>query len=524
MTTVRKNDHIFPDTHLDRREFLSRSAALGLTAGLASSTLIKSSFAEEPRKGGTVKIGFEGGASGDSLDPAIYVANYHMVLAYSWGNGLVEVTPDGGLVSELAESWEPSADAKKWVFKIRKGVEFHNGKTLSAADVANSINYHRQEGSKSGAFGTLQGMSDVTVSADNEITIALSSANADLPYLLTDYHLIVMPDGDPSNAGVGTGPYILEAFEPGIRFIGKRNPNYWKEGRAHADSVELLVLNDPTARMNALQSGAVHFVNRVDPKVIPSLEQGGGVSAIPVATAAHYLFAMRTDIAPTNNKDLRLALKYAIDREDILKKILRGYGKVGNDSPVAPVHPFYAADLPQHAYDPDKAKFYFEKSGHGQPVQLFTANVAFSGAIDAAVLYQQHAAKAGIQLDVQKAPDDGYFSDVWLKKPFCATYWTSRPTADMILTVAYSSDASWNETYWKRPQFDKLLVEARSELDNQKRAQMYREMQLMISDDGGSLIFAFADDIFASRAEAKGFVPTPAQTGFHAAEQLYLTT
>ena len=169
----------------------------------------------------------------------------------------------------------------------------------------------------------------------------------------------------------------------------------------------------------------------------------------PATTASRCAATRR----PFDNNDLRLALKYGIDREDMVKKILRGYGKIGNDHPVPEFDPFYAADIPQRPYDPDKAKFHFEQVGRHRADHARRSPTPRSpGAVDAATLYKEHLAKAGITLDVLREPADGYWSNVWMVKPFCASYWGGRPTADLMLSVAYKSDAAWNKSFWKRPQ------------------------------------------------------------------------
>ena len=298
---------------------------------------------------------------------------------------------------------------------------------------------------------------ELKASDSHEVTLTLDGGNADVPYILSDYHLMIVPEGTDFNQPVGTGPYVIESFEPGVRTLAERNPNYWKEGRGHADSVETLAINDLTARTSALQTGAVHFVNRLDPKTVDLLKRMPGLQVFDVPSAGHYTFPMRCDTPPFDNNDLRLALKYGIDRDDMVKKILRGYGKVGNDHPMPEFDPFYAADIPQRPYDPDKAKFHFGKSGVSGPITLSIADAAFTGAVDAATLYKEHLAKAGITLDVRREPADGYWSNVWMVKPFCGSYWGGRPTADLMLSVAYQSDAAWNDSFWKREAFDQLL-------------------------------------------------------------------
>jgi peptide/nickel transport system substrate-binding protein len=507
---------------MGRREFMERAAALGVSAGMASSLLARSARAQgTPQKGGDLVLGIDGAGATDSLDPATYTATYMQTVAYQWGNCLTELNEKNEVSPSLAESWEPNADATQWVFKLRQGVQFHNGKEMDAEDVVYSINRHRGEGSTSGAQGYLQPISEIRASDKHEVTFDLNQATADLPYVVSDYHLVIMPkDADPT-AAIGTGGYIIDAFEPGVRTFAKRNPNYWKPDRAHVDTVEQLAINDLTARTSALQTGQVHFVNRLDPKTVGLLERAPGLKVYDVPGAGHYTFPMRCDTAPYDNNDVRLALKYAIDREQIVDKILRGYGKLGNDHPIPEFDPFYNAELPQRQYDPEKAAFHLQKSGYEGPLTLYISDAAFTGAVDAATLYREQAVAAGVPLEVQRVPEDGYWSETWMSKPFCGSYWGGRPTADLMLSVAYQSDAAWNESFWKRDDFDKLLKQARGELDFAKRKEMYAELQRMIWEDGGEVIPMFNNYLFGAQENVYGFVEAPVLTGLHAAEQLW---
>ncbi|MDP6874701.1 MAG: ABC transporter substrate-binding protein, partial [Alphaproteobacteria bacterium] len=208
----------------------------------------------------------------------------------------------------------------------------------------------------------------------------------------------------------------------------------------------------------------------------------------------HYTFTMRCDTPPFDNNDVRMALKYAIDREAILQTILKGHGVLGNDHPIGRSNRYHADALPQRGYDPDKAKFHLKKAGQeGLTVDLSAADAAFGGAVDAAVLYKEHAAKAGISINVVREPNDGYWSNVWMKKPWCAVYWGGRPTEDWMFSTAYSADAAWNDSFWKHDRFNELLLKARSELESDKRGQMYTEMQTIVSNEGGVLVPMFAN-------------------------------
>ena len=179
---------------------------------------------------------------------------------------------------------------------------------------------------------------------------------------------------------------------------------------------------------------------------------------------------MNVTVPPFDNVDVRLALKWAIDREDIAQKVFLGHASPGNDNPIAPSVKFAIDPEPRHVYDPEKAKFHLEKAGLSSlKVDLSVADAAFNGAVDAGVLFQEHAKAAGIEINVIREPNDGYWDNVWLKKGWCASYWSGRPTVDWMMTTTYAAGAAWNETYWNNPRFNELLVAARAELDEKKR-------------------------------------------------------
>ncbi|MCB1340959.1 MAG: twin-arginine translocation signal domain-containing protein, partial [Pseudooceanicola sp.] len=417
---------------MTRRDFMGKAAALGVSAVAASALFTSAARAADPVKGGTLRIGSVGGESTNSLDPAVAASQvpYHNLNQFA--ETLVDVTKDGDIDPRLAESVESTADAKTWMFKIRKGVQFHNGKDLTPEDVLATMQRHSNEASQSGALGIMKGIEEMKVDGDNFV-VTLTTPNADLPYLMADYHLMIQPNGgmDDPAAGIGTGCYMLEANEPGVRHLWKKNPNYWDSSRGHVDEVEIIVINDPTARMAALQSGQAHIVNRVDPKVAGLLGRAPGVKVVNVSGPGHYVFIMHCDTAPFDNNDLRMALKYAINRQEMVDKILRGYGTVGNDFPINKAYPLFDDSIPQREYDAAKAAEYYKKSGHdGSPIILRTADGAFPGAVEAAQLFQESAKAAGIPLEIKREPNDGYWSEVWNKQPFCASYWGGRPVQD----------------------------------------------------------------------------------------------
>lgn len=485
---------------LSRRELLKGAGVAGLL--LPTGILLGAGpSAAEGTKGGHLRLGLAGGSTTDSLDPATWADTYMIMVGYAVRGNLVEVASDGSAVGEIAESFEASDGAKKWAFKLRTGIVFSDGKSVSTADVISSINYHRDESSKSGAKSLLQSIADITVEGNDTIVFTLSDGNADFPFVLADYHLNIMPfaEGKP-NFEVGAGPYKIEKFEPGVRTVLVRNSQSHKQG--NVDTVEMLSIADSTARQNALQAGDVDVINRADVKTVDFLAAVAGIKVEDVPGRLHYNLPMITKVDPFTNIDVRLALKYSIDRDAILKTILNGHGQIGNDQPITPSYRFYAKDLAPRPYDPEKAKFHMKKSGLSSiQIDLSAADAAFPGAVDAAVLYAEQAAKAGIKINVVREPNDGYWDNVWLRKPFCAAYWGGRPTEDVMLTIAYAKGAPWNEAQWENSRFNELLVGARGELDEGKRRGMYEEMQHIVSDDGGNIIPVFANHVHAISAK-----------------------
>jgi peptide/nickel transport system substrate-binding protein len=210
---------------------------------------------------------------------------------------------------------------------------------------------------------------------------------------------------------------------------------------------------------------------------------------------------MRTNMPPFDNVDVRNALKYAINREEIIEKIAFGAAVLGNDFHHNPVSPFYPSDIPQREYDPDMAKSLLKKAGaEGLEVSLSTADKITSSAVDLATLYSEHAKAAGIKINVVREPNDNYHSLIWMKKPWCMVQWGGRPVPDMMYSVSYIKDAPWNDTNFHNERFEELLFMGRAELNNDVRAEIYREMAMILRDQGGTVLPMYLNTVFAARA------------------------
>ena len=482
---------------LSRREILRAAAIMG--TGLAASPLMMRTARAQPQSGGTFRIGLGHGQTTDVLDPGTYENDFTINLSHTRSNFLTEIGPDGGLRAELAESWEASPDATVWTFRLRSGVTFHNGKTIDSTDVMESINHHRGEDSTSAAKPLVDPITEITVDGPETVVFTLENGDANFPFIISDYHLAIFPFIDGAlDFTVGSGAYVMNEFEPGIRASLTRNPDYWKPDAAYFDGIELLSITDTTARMNALMTGEVDLIDKVELSTIPLMQRNPTVRIIETSGTLHYTFAMDTRAEPFNDVNVRLALKYGIDRNQLVDRVLSGHGVVGNDHPIGRNQRYFAAELEQREYDPDRARFHLNEAGlDSLTVPLSVAEAAFAGATDAGVLYQESAAAAGITIDLQRVPNDGYWSNVWMNDPFCAVYWGGRPTEDWMFATAYAAGAPWNDSFWEHDRFNELLLAARSELDEALRGEMYAEMQTIVSDEGGVVIPMFANYVFA---------------------------
>lgn len=478
---------------LSRRSLIRGATALG-AAGLILPATMRPARAE-PKRGGVFRVAMASGNTTDSYDPATWDSQFVQVIHTARSGYLTEIAADGSLTGEVAESWEASADATTWTFTLRNGVTYHSGGTVTAADVVASVNYHRGPDSKSAAKPIVDAITDIKADG-NTVVFTLSAGNADFPFIMSDYHLPILPssDGkiDPMTRD-GCGGYMIEAWEPGVSARLTRNPNYWKSDRAWFDAIEMVAILDAAARQNALITGEVDVIDSVDRNTVSLLQRAPGIQILSTTGTQHYVFPMDTRAAPFTDNNVRMALKYALDRQEMVDKILGGFGSVGNDHPIGPSNRYFNKDLEQHSYDPDKAKFYLKQAGlETLNVQLSAADAAFGGAVDAAVLYSEKAAAAGITIEVVREPNDGYWDNVWMKKPWCASYWGGRPTEDWMFTTAYSSGAPWNESFWENARFNELLVAARSELNEDTRRAMYYEMQDLVSNQGGTVVPMYA--------------------------------
>lgn len=492
---------------VSRRKFLHGSAAAAAILSLSIPAAVLAQEPAVPMRGGVLKIGLGGGSASDSLDPALAAPTPTRLLARQWGDTLLRLGDNHALVGRLAASFAPNADATEWTFTLRDGVKFSDGTPLTAEDVAETYRRHANPESNSVILASFKEITAIEA-VGNTVMLRTAKPNADLPYLLADYHLPIQPRGGRDNpiAAIGTGPYRITEASPGVRYVLEKNEHDWDPDRGFYDGLEILILNDGTLRTSALQSGAVHMINLVDPKIAGMFAQAPNVTLVNAPSRAHYAFTAMIDQAPYNNPKIIAAMKYALNREEILEKILSGYGQIGNDMPFNSATPFFDATIEQRSFDLEKARALYAESGHdGSPIILNVANTVFPAAIDCAMLWQSSCAQAGIPLQVNRVSDEGYWSEVWLKQPFTADNFLGRAVQDQVYAMFFQSGADWNGTRYANAEFDQLMVDGRGEIDPVKRQVIYSQMQRKIHDETALFVPVFADFINAHSPNVAGW-------------------
>ena len=484
-----------------RREVLKLSMATGVSLVVAEHLLTdgKAVMAATPKKGGSVRMASNIHGPNDNLDPVIFTSSIDYCRGRACYNGLVQHGDDLSPQPELAESFEPNSDATEWTFKIRKGVEFHNGGELTADDVVYSMKRHQGEDSISVIKAVLDPVLEWKKVGTHEVKAILKSPNADLPVLLGLFQTKVVKNGttgyvlkaDGTLEQNGTGPFVMDSFQPGVKSVHSRNKGYWREG-ANFDNIEITAITDPVARVNALIAGDMQLVTQIEPKAFRQIESANGVTLLSTPAALQMGICALKNSEPGSNDDFVKGLQYIQDRERVVKRILKGKGSVGNDMPISPAHGAdFCSELPQRAYDPDKAKFHFKKSGY-TTAQISVGPIQ-AGLEDTCLLAQANCAKIGFDLKINKVPADGYWGSVWMKDPINVVSWNMRPTANSQIAIQFAPGGTWNDTFWNNDRMGELLTLSLSTTDPAKRHALFCEMQELIHNGSGMVIPAFSN-------------------------------
>ena len=493
----------------------TRATAPEPTATTAPEPTATEPEAAGPQFGGTLRVA--GPPNHTTLDPAIYCCTMDVEIGWAVYNGLVRREHDLSYKPELAVSWQPSDDVTQWTFKLRQGVKFHNGKDFKAEDVVFSFNRLIDPEVGSPAAGQLEVIEDIVAIDDYTVRFDLSRPNAFLLEALTVYHSKIIPLGidveSLTNAPVGTGPFMMEQYVEGEHATMVRNPNYWDvdaEGRQlpYLDTLQFVFIAEDATRLEALRADTVGIEYFPGASAIDQVSDDPGIAVHLVASGSYINLAMDVTVEPFNNKLVRQAFRYALDREAVNELAFFGHGVIANDHPILPTDPAYNANLEIPSYDPEKAMDLLERAGYPDGIDIDVHTTERQGMVDLAVAFKESAEPAGIRANIIRDPEDSYWSEIWLKAPLMTVNWGGRPPLEAI-GIVYKSDAAWNESHYENAELDRLLEEAPAEFDEAKRNAIFARMQEIMVDDAPRVIPAFQPVFFFARAYVQGVAAHP---------------
>jgi peptide/nickel transport system substrate-binding protein len=409
----------------------------------------------------------------------------------SFSNEQLELEP------RLAESWSPNADGTEWTFKIRQGVTFHSGATLTANDVKTTFETLVNPKNASNALSALGGvLSPGNTEAPDDATVVfhLDAANGNFPTLVSsaNYNAIIIPaDLDPADWGKtfdGTGPFKLESFTPkvGAKFV--RNDAYWGT-KANPDSMELKFYDEEGPMIVAIQGDEVDFVEHFSVSGGQALLTDPNVQVIAIRTATHRQLHMRTDKDPFTDKRVRQAIALTLDRPALVDGLWDGKADLGNDSPFAPLYPSTDTSVAQRAKNIDQAKQLLSDAGmaDGFSVELNTWK-GFE-IPDLAQLVKQYAAEIGVTVNLKITDDATYYGDAvfgsspWLDSVMGITDYGHRPVPNVYLASVYTSKGTWNAAHFKNPQADELIGQYIAALDLDSQRSAAKQIQELLLDE-----------------------------------------
>ncbi|HZS94906.1 MAG TPA: ABC transporter substrate-binding protein [Chloroflexota bacterium] len=490
---------------VSRKRFLATGLAAAGGLALAARDPISAARAAEalaPKKrGGTLVVGSIGSTT-DSLDPNLTQSNMDLQRLFNLYDTLTYFPHNAlDLKYGLAESIEMTHGSTVATVRLRKGVEFHNGKTLSAEDLIYTW-HHILE--KSDPHASLLSMVDPTrlKKLDNRTVRAhLKHADSVFPERFYVDQMVIIPKGFDPKHPVGTGPFKFKSFEPGKRSVFVRNPNYWIHGQPYIDELVIIDMADPTAQINALLSGQVDAIDSVPLNETQVIKSRSNLRLLTAHGGYFQPIVMRVDKPPFNDVRVRQAFRLIVDRPQMITQAYDGYAVIGNDMP-SPSDPAYP-HLPQRRQDIAQAKSLLKAAGHSNlSVQLSTANEDF-GLIPGAEVFVQNAKAAGVNVtlnQLQPSVFDAKFT-VW---PFTQGYWGNKPFGIMY-SLLYFPGGIFNETHFNDPQGNKIFTEALKDSNPATRNAKFKELEKILYERGGHIIHSFRTTVDAYNTKFKGF-------------------
>ena len=439
------------------------------------------------------------------IDPASPSWWYpHVLILY---DRLIVMNQDGVPSPSLATGWEIDDTLKKWTFNIREGVTFSDGTPMTSADVAFMMRHvlDPEIGSQVVATLTMVDPEAFETPDGNTFVMNLTEAHVDLPLLMTNITLRVIPDGITrqfmQREANGTGPFTIESVSlDGISRFNSRD-DYWA-GLPGTEKITVVMIPESDARAAALLADQIDWARGVTISQFQQMEGNSDIYIQENASGSFILMVPLTTEPPYDDVRVVQAMRAAVDPDELIAVALQGHGVKACNNPVRQGDQYY---LPQECpQDIEGAKALLDEAGYADGLTIELATSDYTPVwIDVATVYREQAAKAGIDVELQQVAADGYWSEVWQIHPFHFSSW-GRRDADAFLNEAFRCDASWTEGKWCSAEFEALLDAARAEPDFDERKALYQQAQAMVVDVGPILGLFFQSEIRAINSRVSG--------------------
>lgn len=490
------------------RSDLVRAAALGAAALTAAGPLAERALGATPKRGGRLRVGHVGAGKSESFNPGRGSNFIDASRYFNLYDPLVRVRPDLTSAPGLALEWIPNKTSTEWLVKLRKGVTFHNGKSLTADDVIYTL--RTLGNAKHVAHSAVTGirLGQLKKVDTHTLRIPLTGPNARLYDNFNVQNSVVLPVGMKDfSKPIGTGPFSFKSFTPGQRSLCVRNPDYWENGKPYVDEWEDISIDDPSARLNALLAGEIDMMSQLDPRQARAQLQRKQIQVLNAPSTSIQVFTMAVDVKPFDDPRVRQAFRLMVDRQALIDGALAGFAVPGNDLPSRNL-PFWW-NAPVRKQDPERAKFLLKQAGQeGLSVTLQTSNVV-PGFIEAATLFAQQAKKAGVDVKVKKESATAYFdtSLLYTKMAFAQSFWTVTALGQWY-TQSLRSDAVWNETHWRQKSYDKLIESAIGAPNATVAKKRWRDVQELQYREGGYIVWAYTSLVDGVGKNVRGVRPS----------------